>query len=60
MSSRSITRIYPLLLACLCAAFTAAAANVNLADGARVAASSTMKNSKAAFVADGVVSDESR
>ena len=60
MTIRSIARIFALLVACLCSAFPAVAANVNLAEGTSIKASSTFGNTKAAAVADGVVSDESR
>ena len=60
MTIRSIARIFALLLACLCSAFPAVASNVNLAEGTSIKASSTFGNTKAAAVADGVVSDESR
>ena len=60
MTIKTVARIYPLLLAFFCSAFPAVAADVNLAEGTSIKTSSTFGNSKAAAVADGVVSDESR
>jgi hypothetical protein len=51
---------YSLLIALLSTALPALASNENLAAGTSVQASSTAPKSKAAAVADGVVSDESR
>lgn len=53
-------RLFPALLAFLCLAFPASAANENLAGAASIQASSTAANRKAAAAADGVVSDDSR
>ena len=47
MTIRSIARIYPLLVAFVCSAFPAVAANVNLAEGTSIKASSTFGNTKA-------------
>jgi|PlaIllAssembly_1097288.scaffolds.fasta_scaffold1695874_2 hypothetical protein len=60
MTIRTAPPGFALFLALICSAFPAVAADVNLGEGTSIKASSTFGNSKAAAVADGVVSDESR
>jgi hypothetical protein len=60
MTITNVARIKLLLLVFLCTAFPVVAADANLAEGTSIKASSTFGNSKAAAVADGVVSDGSR
>ncbi len=49
-----------ILFAAVCSALTSAASDANLAEGARIKASSAMASYPATAVADGVVSDKSR